>query len=175
MQGWRARGETLFAVVVLGGALSGCASQQNEALRLSEELGRSRADAATQQAHAAELESRLSRLEQNAAVSASERRSDERELSRRLDRLIELNARLLAEHAPVAVAPAPIAPASASPVSASKTLTEGDQLRALVEHMRGKPGRPHGGLTREQEAALQVLLRPERQLDTDALWAPAIY
>lgn len=87
MQGRRRWAGGLVAAV-LGVALAGCASQHDDALRLSEELGRARADAATQQALAAALESRVSQLEQSSALAARERRTEERDLSRRLDRLM---------------------------------------------------------------------------------------
>ena len=154
-------------MLVLSGALVGCAAQHDDALRLSEELGRARADAAAQQARAAALESRLSRIEQRQAMS--EPRADTRELLGRLDRLLELNQRLLAEHA---------GPPTGSTESAQPTapaLSDEEQLRALVERMRGRPGRPHGGLSREQEAALRLLIQPERKLDTDELMPASFY
>lgn len=154
---------------MLGGALLGCAAQHDDALRLSEELGRARADAAAQHARAAELESRMARLEQRQAMS--ERRPGERELLVRLDRLIELNAKLVAERA---APPTPTPTPSADSVKASAPSDE-EQLRALVERMRGRPGRPHGGLSREQEAALRVLTQPERKLDTDDLLPASFY
>jgi len=149
---------------------------------LSEELGRARADAAAQQARAQALESRMSRLE-NAALSASGR-AEERALLNRLDRMLDLNERLLAERAASAnVAPSSNDPQSAtsapsaSPASASaeSPLSEEEQLRELVVRMRGRAGRPHDGLTREQEAALRVLTQPERKLDTENLWPAAFY
>src|SRR4051812_22046023 len=80
MHGSLHRGRLLLAATTLGLALAGCASQHDETLRLSEELGRARADAAWQQAHAAALEARMSRLEQSAALASSTRHPEDREL-----------------------------------------------------------------------------------------------
>ena len=162
-------GQHFLGAALLGVGLSGCASQQGESLRLSEELGRARADAAWQQAHAAELEARVLRLEQRTAVTAGVQRAEDRQLVSRLDRLLEMNARLLAqrsEASPPAV--------HATPTRAAK-LSDEQQLRALVERLRGHAGSPHGGLTREQENALRVLTRPERQLDAENPWPGAFY
>jgi len=169
MHGSLHRGRLLLAATTLGLALAGCASQHDESLRLSEELGRARADAAWQQAHAAALEARMSRLEQSAAVASSTRHPEDRELLNRLDRLLAMNERLLADHKEPTTSSVEPSASSASPLS------QEDELRALVERMRGRPGRPNGGLTREQEAALRVLTRPERKLDTESLWPAAFY
>lgn len=117
----------------------------------------------------------MSRLEQNSVLASNDRRADNRELTTRLDRLVELNAKLLATQAPSSVASSEPNACPASAPSPPPTLSDEEQLRALVERMRGQPGRPHGGLSREQEAALQVLTRPERKLDTEALWPAAFY
>jgi len=180
MRGWFDAGRTLLGTMVLGGLLSGCAAQHDEALRLSEELGRAQANAAAQQARAAALESRVSRIE-GAALFANSRQSENRELLNRLDRLVALNEKLIAERAtPPSAAFAPGTPTSAAPSPApiaevaSATLSDEEQLRALVIKMRGREGRLHDGLTREQDAALRVLTQPERKLDTEA-FLPAIY
>ena len=178
---------SLLGAAVLSVALGGCAVQHDDALRLSEELGRARADAAWQQTRAAALEARLARLEQRVDTAAPRAPStDERELLNRLDRLIAENNRLLAERAapPVPSAsavssttappPLPAAVASALPARAATPSVEA-QLRALVEQLRGRPGSLHGGLTREQEDALRVLMRPERKLDAENPWPAAFY
>jgi len=158
--------------MVLGGLLSGCAAQHDEALRLSEELGRARADAAAQQARAAALESRMSRLE-GAALFANGRQPENRELLNRLDRLVALNEKLLVERAtPPSAA---VSPSPAPTAEVASTLSDEEQLRALVVRMRGRAGRPHDGLTRDQEAALRLLTQPERKLDTEAFWPAALY
>ena len=167
MWAWKRLSQAFFGTAVLGGTLLGCAAQHDDALRLSEELGRARADAAAQHALAAELESRLSRLERRQALS--EPRPNERELLLRLDRLIELNAKLVAERA-APPTPTPITNSVEAPAASDE-----QQLRALVERMRGRPGRPHGGLSREQEAALRVLTQPERKLDTEQLLPASFY
>jgi len=163
------QGLSAFGAAALCVALAGCASQHDESLRLSEELGRARADAAWQQARAADLEARMSRLEQRAGVALIDRRAEDRELINRLDRLIAMNERLLAEPTP-APAPTPAAEPKLGP-----TLSPEQELRAVVERLRGHPGSPHGGLTREQEGALRVLMRPERTLDTENPWPAAFY
>jgi len=162
-----------MAVFVVGASSVGCAAQHDESLRLSDELARARAEAVTEQARAAALESRIARLEQRAPATPA--RPETAELSSRLDRLIELNERLLAERTALpAERTAPPASRSASGDAAATKLTDEQRLRALVERMRGRPGRPHGGLSREQEAALRVLIQPERKLDTDDL-LPVFY
>jgi len=173
---------SLLTATVLSAALGGCAVQHDDALRLSEELGRARADAAWQQARAAALEARLARLEQRVDTAAPRAPSvDDRELLNRLDRLIAENNRLLAERAAPPIPSASAAssttappPASALPARAG-TPTPEAQLRALVEQLRGRPGSLHGGLTREQEDALRVLMRPERKLDAENPWPAAFY
>ena len=156
-------GSSLLGATAFCIALAGCASQHDDSLRLSEELGRARADAAWQRARAAALESRMSRLEQRAGVPVSDRLAEEGELLNRLDRLLAMNERLLAAHTDARV------PASAPTLSAEQ------ELRAVVERLRGHPGSPRGGLTREQEGALRVLTRPERTLDTENPWPAAFY
>lgn len=111
----------------------------------------------------------MSRLEQTAGVALSARRPEERELLGRIDRLIEQNERLLVQR------DAPATSSSAASAAPASALSPEEELRALVERMRGRPGHPHGGLTREQEAALRVLTRPERKLDTENLWPAAFY
>ncbi|HEY3252731.1 MAG TPA: hypothetical protein VGJ91_02245 [Polyangiaceae bacterium] len=191
MRRWLHHGWSLIGVAALCASTAGCAAQHDDSLRLSEELGRAHADAAWQAAHAAELEARLSRLEQRAEGAQAAQRAGDRELLSRLDRLIALNERLLAERAaaaPPASGATPSGTASNSAVSSSSapaarpsvtsagvTLSQEQELRALVERMRGRPGSPHGGLSHEQEEALRVLTRPERKLDADSPWASAIY
>lgn len=163
---WRRR---VLGTAALLGTLAGCAAQHDDALRLSKELGRARAETVAQRVQAAALESRVARIEQNAALITSARRAEPSALLSRLDRLIELNEKLLAERSN------PESSCPDSSVDGATSLTDEQQLRALVERMRGSPGRPHGGLTREQEAALRVLLVPERKLDTENLWPASFY
>jgi hypothetical protein len=174
-----------LGAVALCAGMVGCAAQHDDSLRLSEELGRARADAEWQHARAAELESRMSRLEQRAGVALSAQHSEDRELLNRLDRLVEMNERLLAERAAAPVPAGGVTPTGttapdALPLAATATNdtptpSEKQELRALVERLRGRPGSPHGGLTREQDSALRVLTRPERKLDTENPWPPAFY
>ena len=187
MRDWVRQGQSLLGVAALCSGMVGCAAHRDDSLRLSEELGRARAEAAWQEARAAQLEARMLRLEQRTVTSQLARPAEDRELLTRLDRLLELNQRLLAEHAapapPVDSAaqqggklPAPLPPAAASPASAEAlTLSQEQELRALVVRMRGHRGSPHGGLTREQENALRVLTRPERTLDRENPWPTAFY
>ncbi len=186
---------SLFGATVLCVGLSGCAMQHDDTLRLNEELARARGESAWQQTRAAELESRIARLEQRTGEANGARSAEELKLLSRLDHLLEMNERLIAERA---AAPAPgasatpppnvsaalsalsqktSAPAPVASSDASEALTQSQeqQLRALVESMRGHPGSPHGGLTREQEAALRILMRPERKLDTENPWPAAFY
>jgi hypothetical protein len=162
--------------------MASCAAQRDDSLRLSEELGRARADAAWQEARATEFEARMSRLEQRANAALSIQRSEERALSSRIDRLLEMNERLLAERSAAALPTSGAlggtpttgaVPAAATSTASNEPPGQNDEqaLRALVERLRGRPGSPHGGLTREQEAALRVLSRPERKLDAENPWA----
>jgi hypothetical protein len=182
MRDWFQAGLTLLGSVGLCVCMSGCAVEHDGQLRLSEELGRARAEAAWQGARAAELELRLSRLEQRAATSAGSRSSEQRELLKRLDRVIELNESLLAERAQASLAAANTPPAAPTPnvstaANASLTTTPSpeEQLRALVERMHGHQGRFHGALTREQNEALRLLTKPERQLDSENPWPAQFY
>ena len=186
MPGWVRKGSFLLSATAVCVLMGGCAAAHDDSLRLGEELGRARAEAAWQQARAAELESRISRLEQRAAATTSTRSAEERELSIRLERLIAFNERLLAERPEpprsattgpagpsrtAAPDPLPATAAAAATPTSALVPDEEQQLRALVERMRGRPGSPRGGLTPQQEAALRVLLRPERTLDTESPWA----
>jgi hypothetical protein len=175
----------------------GCAAQHDDSLRLSEELGRARAEAAWQQSRAAELEARVSRLEQHSTESARLGSAQEDKVLLRLDRLLEMNQSLLAARttAPLSDVPAAAVPlpdgAAATPpqtkpspvkiATAISTTPEAparspeQQLRALVESMRGRPGRLGGTLTREQEDALRVLLRTERALDAENPYPAGFY
>ena len=186
MRGWVQRGRILLGATALSAFAAGCATQRDDSLRLSEELGRAHADSAWQRARAAELEARMSQLEQRSGAAQTMQRSQDREMLNRLERLLEMNERLLAERAapaPLAAASsAPVPPTAPAPASATTTaatptpaLSDEQTLRALVERLRGRPGRPHGGLTREQEQALRVLLQPERTLDTENPWPAAFY
>jgi len=192
MRGWAELGRTLLGAIALSALVAGCATQRDDSLRLSEELGRAHADSAWQRARAAELEARMSQLEQRSGAAQTMQRNQDRDMLNRLERLIEMNERLLAEHAtpaPLAAAstapvpaPAPAPVTAPAPASATKTaatpapaLSDEQALRELVERLRGRPGRPHGGLTREQEQALRVLLQPERTLDTENPWPAAFY
>ena len=157
--------------------LFGCAAEHDETAHLSDELARARADAVVQQARATELEARLSRLEQQNAAARS---TDEHKLLSRVDRLLDMNERLLAAReaqTPAdahAAPPAPAPPNGSAPADA-QAANEEQQLRALVERMRGRPGSLRGGLTLEQENALRVLLRSERKLDSENPLLPAFY
>ncbi|HEY0463442.1 MAG TPA: hypothetical protein VGC79_04495, partial [Polyangiaceae bacterium] len=186
MRGWFRDRQTLLGAAAFSALLIGCASQHDDSLRLSEELGRARADSAWQRVRAAELESRISQLEQRAGTVLNAQRGEDRVLVNRLDRLLEMNERLLAARAaaaiPAGAAPSgPSAPAAAPPaatktaVSSAAPLSDEQALRALVQRLRGRPGRAHGGLTREQENALRVLTQPERELDTENPWPAAFY
>src|SRR6187431_399736 len=99
MPSWFHGGRSLLGAAALCLGMAGCAAQHDDSLRLSEELGRARADAAWQQARAAELESRVSRLEKGSGTAPSAQHPDDRAFLARLDRMIELNERLLSERA----------------------------------------------------------------------------
>jgi hypothetical protein len=186
-----------LGVTALTIALSGCVAQHDDTLRLHEELGRARGEAVWQQAHAAQLEaraalleSRLSRLEERSDTGATRPVEDSRLLGR-LERILELNERLLAElAAPSAVGVAPASDAkAASRAPATKTaavagaaasdaltLSQQQLLQVLIESILARPGSgARGGLTRDQENALRLLMRPERKLDTENPWSETLY
>jgi hypothetical protein len=183
MRRWHAKGRALLGTTVLCGGLFGCATEHDDIAGLSAELWRARADAAAQQAHSAALEARLTRLEQE---STSGRSAEESKLSTQIDRLLDVNERLLVARTtpapsdaqpPAQATSAAPAPTSAKTSAAPDTeeANEEQQLRALVERMRGRPGSLRGGLTVEQENALGVLLRSERKLDSENPLLPAFY
>lgn len=183
MRRWQAKGRALLGATALCLGVFGCAAQHDDTSGLSEELARARADAAAQQARAAQLEARLSRLEQQ---NAGDRGAEERKLLTQIARLLEMNERLLSaretptpsdtSHAAALTPPAQAPPpATSSATPDTQEADEGQQLRALVERMRGRPGSLRGGLTVEQENALRVLLRSERKLDSENPLLPAFY
>jgi hypothetical protein len=189
LRGLLVGGRSLLQGAALCLGIVGCAAQHDDSLRLSEELGRARADAAWQQSRAAELEARVSRLEQRATETARAGNAQEDKVLLRLDQLLEMNQSLLASRttAPLSnwaaatpslpdgvAATPPQAKSSPVKVAAAMSTPPDAQLRALVESMRGRPGRLGGTLTREQEDALRVLLRTERALDSENPY-PAFY
>ena len=152
---------------------SACANQRDNDLRMLDELAQARAEAKAADAHAAALEARLLRLERSAPLRASSAAPVNRAVLDRLDYLIRINEGRLSEAQNDAFLPeespgARTADADGSRLSAS---TAEQELRGLVERLRGRRDRFHGPLTREQEKALRVLLHPERQLDVESPWA----
>lgn len=183
---------SLLGAVTLSFAVSGCAAQHDDTLRLTEELGRARGLAEWERAHAAEAEARAARLEARVArleQRATESRTagdEESRLVRRLDRLLEVTELLVDERAgsvaSAAEAQAPSRPGGADPKAAAvgsatakdpSTSTQAQQLRALVEVLLASPGNSQG-LTRDQEHAVRSLLRWERKLDTRNPWPSAL-
>ena len=187
MRRWYGTGRTLLGATTLCLAIFGCAAQHDDTSALNAELIRARADAAAQQTRAADLEARLTRLEQQTATARS---AQDRQVLNHLDRLLDMNERLLsaretpptsdaqrtaqATPQPQTKAPKPSA-AQSSPSTETQEADEEQQLRALVERMRGRQGSLRGGLTVEQENALRVLLRSERKLDSENPIIPAFY
>jgi hypothetical protein len=188
----------VFGSGVLALALSGCVGQRHDTLRLNEELSRAHVEAAWQQARAAQLEaqtslleSRLSRLEQSSSENGSIGRHEESPLLIRLERLLDMNERLPAERAaaPVSSPPSPTdhrlpasAPAATKTSSAAlavaadaSTLTTEQLLRALLQSLPNGSVNQRGALTREQENALRILMRPDRKLDTENPWPATLY
>ena len=159
---------TLWSVCAAAGlwlSVSACAGQRDQELRLAEDLGRMRAEAAWHAARATELEARLTRLEERKTETPASRASDDRELLNRFARLIALSAHPAPEQ--------PALPAAGEAQTACVSETQSspeEQIRTLVERLRGHPGRVNGPLTRDQNEALRRLLKPERQLDSDNPW-----
>jgi hypothetical protein len=172
----------LWAVAACIG-LAACGGQRDQELRLSEELGRARADAAWHEARAAELGVRVSQLEQRVASDTANRVARERELESRLDRMTALQERVVASAPERQPPPATVTEKVAPPLE-SKAETESAretesaleaELRSTIERLRGEPGRFNRPLTRRQSAALRVLLKPERQLDSENPWQEPWY
>jgi hypothetical protein len=180
---------SLLGAVTLSLAVGGCASQHDDTLRLTEELGRARgraewerAQAAEAEARAALLEARVARLEQRATESRTGGVEESR-LVRRLDRLLEVTELLMDERRARVASPAEAqgpgeADTKATAVGSADTkapltATQEQQLRALVEVLLTSPGNSQG-LTRDQERTLRSLLRWERKLDTRNPWPSAL-
>jgi hypothetical protein len=126
---------------------------------------------AEDKARIAALEARLARMDQvNGAPPASADATDQR-LLERMDRLIDLNQRvLLAEHFRQPIDPALADGAAQGTNGCGDSADPREELRRLVERMYGGSSGFRGGLSVEQSEALKVLLRPERSLDAHNPW-----
>ncbi len=189
---WLVGSAGLLAIV------SGCASaQHDDALRLSEELGRARAELAWERAHAAEaearstlLESRVDRLEKAEKVTGATPPVDQRFLDR-LDRMLQVAEKLAEQRASDALTgvpsttAAPVPAKALRPVSATEpeadygasdlaSATRDPELLLLAKKLLARAGGA-GGISADEERALRLLLRSERRLDTDNPWPNALY
>jgi hypothetical protein len=129
----------------------------------------------------AELEARLVVIERDVVTSKRAQATRDAPVLARLDHLIRVNERAL-QRAPMASEPAtgpgPTGPAlsSSQPAPAAKDdscgegLPPEEQLEHLVRRLHGHSSGWRGGLSLEQNQALRVLLRRERELDADSPW-----
>lgn len=162
-------------------SLSGCVGQHDSELRWSEQLGEARAEAALQRARALELSEHLARLAERVSASSSLQAHTNRALMERLDQLVLQNQRLIAAQSARDAAQATATAGAVEPAEPEASLSEAreaspeSELRALVERWRAQAGWHEKPLTREQNQALRVLLKPERKLDSEVLWPGGWY
>lgn len=190
---------SLLGPVAVFAAGSGCAvAQHDQALRLSEELGRARAQLAWERTRTAEvearaglLESRVARLEQGAREGAIARSAETSQIVERLDRVLDVTEKLSEERdtEPVASVDSHAGRAGLTKgmqATTSSAAGDGDastapaawlrhpQLRALAKLLL-TPAGSWQQLSRDEERALRLLLGSERKLDTKNPWANALY
>jgi hypothetical protein len=154
----------------------GCATYSAENQRLIVSLEQSRQAALEQQLRLVQLEQRFAQLER-APLGHSARRSSS-ELTPALEKLDELilqNQQLLLQMAGRGTNEAPALEASADdgftlPVSCADGSDARDQLRYWAARLRADHTVFRGGLSPEQNHALNLLLRRERLLDPQNPW-----
>lgn len=189
---WYLLGGVTWVLVASGCAAT--AAQHEDALRLSEELGRARAQvawererAAEVEARAAQLESRVARLERGESAAATTRSLETSRILDRLDRVLEVTEKMAEERKTTASATPPLetksAPATPTalrglvPADGGPDLaaaTRDSQLRALIKGLLGPSGNAPA-LSADEERALRLLLRSDRKLDTNNPWPSALY
>jgi hypothetical protein len=154
----------------------GCATYSAENQRLLVSLEQSRQAALEQQLRLVELERRFARLE-GAPLGQSARRSSS-ELTPAIEKLDELllqNQQLLMQMAGRGSLEGPAIDGSAGdgftlPVSCADGSDPRDQLRYWAARVRADHTVFRGGLSPEQNHALNLLLRRERLLDPHNPW-----
>jgi hypothetical protein len=155
---------SLGALGLLACSAFGCASQVDANQRLLGEQARAERSALEQQLRIAELELRLQQLESESSPPAGS--AELGAILERLDTVIAQNQALLrAQGAPpgaAAVLPTSDAPSDDADAKA--------MLRYWAERLRAGSNRFRSGLTPDQNAALNTLLRRERPLDPRNPW-----
>jgi type II secretory pathway pseudopilin PulG len=153
----------LGALGLLAISAVGCASQADAHQRLLGEQARAERSALEQQLRIAELELRLQQLEARRAPMAA---AELAAILERLDTVIAQNQALLrAQGTPGAAAA--VVPTGDAP---SEDADAKVMLRYWAERLRAGSNRFRSGLTPEQSAALNTLLRRERPLDPRNPW-----
>jgi hypothetical protein len=159
-------GLTIVGIAALIASAFGCATHSAENRRLVDELGRAERSASDNQRRIAELEWRLRELE---AQQDAEPRRGARHLGavlERLDALLEQNQELMRAAAASRAEDA----ASCAAELPSDAADPKEHLRFWAERLRSSSNGFRGGLTPEQNSALNVLLRRERLLDPLNPW-----
>jgi hypothetical protein len=160
----------------VGAACSlGCAARAADDSRLIDELARSRQQALLGELRLAELERRLGELQREAPRQSAEAEA-QRQILYRLDLLVAQNQHLLEQQIPAPEPPPAGAQASfgespSSDAVCGEDVDPEEQLRRTVERLRQGPHGFRGGLTPEQNHAVNVLLRGRRTLDPSNPWS----
>jgi hypothetical protein len=160
------QGLRILGVTSLAWSAVGCAGHADTSRRLIDELGRAERSESDNQRRIADLEWRLREIE--AQRDAESRRGSSRQLSAvvdRLDTLLAQNQQLLSATAAPGDASAMCTTAGPEDGTDAKT-----HLRYWAERLRTSSSGFRGGLTPEQNSALNVLLKRERLLDPKNPW-----
>jgi hypothetical protein len=161
-----ARARTSLKWLALTAALAstlGCARAASREDRLLAELESVRAEAAAQSARVALLEQKLTEFEKRRVPTPGQR-----EFERKLDRLVELNERLLERAQPASLEPS-VTPAGEGPALASEAsfATTADNPRLeVLGRLQDVPRSEGARMSFERRQALRVLQKRERVLDT---------
>lgn len=153
------------------GLAVGCVDSGQREDRLLAEIQQVRAEAAQERARVAALEARLTAYDQERAQALRER-----DMERKLDRLVDLNERLLDRDAPDAPAPNPLEARPAGPAPAESAdasfsaLAENRRLNEILARLRGETNIDQSTLSLERRRALKVLLKQDRALDPLNPW-----
>ena len=166
----RARSSWMVLAPLLA-LMVGCVDSGQREDRLLAELQQVRAEAAQERARVTALEARLAAFDRERAQALRER-----DMERKIDRLVDLNERILDREAPAAPEPSPLearpeGPAPAEPADASfSALAENRRLNEILARLRGQMNVDQGTLSLERRRALKVLLKQDRTLDPLNPW-----
>jgi hypothetical protein len=158
---------TTIGIAALTSSAFACATHAADNRRLVDELGRAERSASDHQRRIAELEWRLRELE--GQRDAESRRGAARQLGAvldRLDALLEQNRQLME----ASVAATDEGSKSCTADGPSDGADAKVHLRFWAERLRSSSNGFRGGLTPEQNSALNLLLKRERLLDPRNPW-----